>query len=500
MQSGNRGRARDGQRAGPLARGIADRAVAEDVVLVVFIHLLLAHPHGVFGGSISRGNGDGKALGIAARPVGGFHGKGVVTRRCRRSADLAVCAERQPIREIAAVKRPCDGRIPRSCKGLIINRPNLSARQSVSCDGGGSGGYTTTCPRYCKFIAVCCSVTIPSYNSICTTCSINQPVNDSTCRSRPNNMSPFTVFFTLNVYPIRRKVKRPCNIIIFIRFKRCILRLSGKLVFSSDRSPRYRKFITIYSSIAIPGNNPICTTCSINQPVNDSTCRSRPNNMSPFTVFFTLNVYPIRRKVKRPCNIIIFIRFKRCILRLSGKLVFSSDRSPRYRKFITIIGIFPKHSCNTKDMANIRIGWRRFAIRSQIRPTVAIFYFQACAIRSSIALPIVVKFYIIPAVSSCRLDCKRSGDGINETKDFRPILVSQRRAICSSYSVDSSICSGCYFIFIIISRAKCKTYIYFLSHCKSIRFIYGMWDVAGINVTHVHMSYHIGRIPRDLCG
>ena len=39
----------EGQGAAAFARGIADRAVAEDVVLVVFIHLLLAHPHGVGG-------------------------------------------------------------------------------------------------------------------------------------------------------------------------------------------------------------------------------------------------------------------------------------------------------------------------------------------------------------------------------------------------------------------------------------------------------------------
>ena len=141
MQPRDGGRARDGQRAGPLARGIAHFAVAEDVVLVGVGDLGAAHPHGVFGGSISRGNGDGIALGIAARPVGGFHGKGVITRRCRRSADLAVCAERQPCGETADTdERPCDRCITRSRKGLIIFCSNLAARQSVSCDGGGSGG------------------------------------------------------------------------------------------------------------------------------------------------------------------------------------------------------------------------------------------------------------------------------------------------------------------------------------------------------------------------
>ena len=49
MQPCDGGRARDGQRAGALARGIAHFAVAEDIVLVGAGDLHAAHPHGVFG-------------------------------------------------------------------------------------------------------------------------------------------------------------------------------------------------------------------------------------------------------------------------------------------------------------------------------------------------------------------------------------------------------------------------------------------------------------------
>ena len=76
MQPCDGGRARDGQRAGALARGIAHFAVAQDIVLVEAGDLLAAHPHGV--GSNGRpGDDDG---------VGGVHVVGVLN-------DLAVAAE-----------------------------------------------------------------------------------------------------------------------------------------------------------------------------------------------------------------------------------------------------------------------------------------------------------------------------------------------------------------------------------------------------------------------
>ena len=69
MQSNDCWRARKGQ---GVSFGIkADLAVAEDIVLVGAGDLGAAHPHGVFGGSISRGIGDdvGKSLVNAQRPL-----------------------------------------------------------------------------------------------------------------------------------------------------------------------------------------------------------------------------------------------------------------------------------------------------------------------------------------------------------------------------------------------------------------------------------------------